>query len=396
MKQKSQRAAEIQLPYPSGGALTKVFWIITDIHHLSNSLYRENEGSFSFLRQHNPGKLFEATKDVLEEFRDLSLLFRPDAVLVPGDLTLNGEWASLQETAELFAFLEENGIRVCIIPGNHDMDCRFSLSFLEDTPRPAEAISGEQFEQTIGRFGWNSAFSKAPDSFSYVLSPDKTLWLLSLDANTKENPCALSEATLAWAESVLQKAEENRVNVISMSHQNVLVQNPHMIQGFRLRNGEEVTQLLKRHSVALNLSGHSHLQHISQSGCLYDICTGAACVWPLGYAVLTVNTESGLCRYETRDFRCHQEEALRRIDEVTEKMIGSSSFAEGCEEAEKTEMIRFAKEVARMEFSGLLDDPATYRRMEGWALWTQYGRAHPMYARMVSCLETEDSDFSET
>ena len=387
-----KRTALIQLPYAREQGSRKVLWIITDIHLLSPSLYRVGEGSFSFLHQHNLGKLFEAMPQAMKEFRELALSEHPDYVIIPGDLVLNGEAESLFEIEELLSDLEAQGIHIAVIPGNHDIDSPYPYSFLEEEPAKTDPVSYELFMERIGRFGYCQAFSKAPATCSYALAIDETLWLLALDANTGEVPNTIDPSTLAWAKGILEEAEKKQINVISLTHQNVLPQSTFMIKGFVLANAEEVRDLLVKYHVALNLCGHSHLQHRSQYESLTDICIGAACVWPLGFSVLAVDETNGECLYQKREFSDHQEAAIRRMEELIERLLARMQVEEGCGEEEKAEMIRFADEVVRRNFSDMLEDRESYLSQPGWQLWNKYGKNDPSFRQLSSILLAEEGD----
>ena len=391
-KREDQRSAVIQLPYPSASGKKRTFWILSDIHFISPSLYRINEGAFSLLHQYNLGKLFEAMPEAMEEFEALALASRPDYVLVPGDILLNGEAASLRDMEPRFASLEDNGIRVCLIPGNHDIECSYTYSYRNDAPEETERVTAEMFEDRMGRFGFRQAVSKAPDSRSYRITADESLWILALDSNTGECPGTLSEPTLAWAKSELEEAERKKINVITMTHQNVLTQYPFMVKGFVLNNAEEVRDLLEAHHVALNLSGHCHLQHISRHGEFTDICTGAACVWPLGFAVLDVDEISGICVYSKREFSANQSRAIRRIEEIIEKKVSTLSLPETCGKEVKAEMIAFANDVIRLNFGGLMNHPEEYLQKPGWQFWKDYGTGHFAYEQLHYILTGNGTD----
>ena len=131
-----------------------------------------------------------------------------------------------------------------------------------------------------------------------------------------------------------------------MSHQNVLKQNEMMYQGFVMNNHEEVEALLKKYHVFLNLSGHCHLQHVSVSGELSDICTESLTIWPISCGYLLVDPARGTFTYESRSLNILQEESRRRFNETMRRMVMPVLTGNGVPEEKQPAMIRFASEVS--------------------------------------------------
>ena len=70
-------------------------------------------------------------------------------VLIPGDLTKDGELASHEALAKkLEAFEEETGIQVLVIPGNHDIN-GVAASYAGETPVEVETLSSDQWEESL-------------------------------------------------------------------------------------------------------------------------------------------------------------------------------------------------------------------------------------------------------
>ena len=93
---------------------------MTDIHYLAQSLTDRGD-MFQSMVEHGDGKLtnyvWEITDAALEEIKLLS----PDALIISGDLSLQGEKKSHEELAKKLDEVEKAGITVLVIPGNHDI-----------------------------------------------------------------------------------------------------------------------------------------------------------------------------------------------------------------------------------------------------------------------------------
>ncbi len=351
----------------SGHAQT--IWILADPHYLSPELFDPNSEAFHSILPVNSGKLIEAMPELMEEFIQRALNEHPDVILLPGDLTLNSEQISLLEMEEKLKMLEENGITVLVIPGNHDISCRFASDLNGSAPVPAEQVTEDEFYARMGNFGFRNGYSHAPDSFSYTYAVDDNLWILALDANTGHTPGAVSEQTIEWAETELKYAAEHGIQVISMTHQNLLIQAETMERGFVLRNHDQIQELLTRYHVTLNLSAHAHLQHWVKDGSLHDICTECAAVYPTGFAVLTIPDGHSSWHYRKEQFQQYQDEAKRRMYETADAMIKKTLEGLNLSEEEARIMTVFAEEMCTVSFAGIPSESLAAEMPEGLKLW---------------------------
>jgi len=208
----------------------------TDLHYLSDSLHDDGE-MFTSVVEHADGKLTEYTPEILNALKNSVLEEKPDALILSGDLTFNGEMASLKEIKEVLKEIDEAGIPVLVIPGNHDIRSSDAYSYEGKNVNKVEGITQASFLKEMREFGYDKAESKDEGSFSYLYAVSDHLSILFLDANTKESPGAIREETLLWAESCLKKAEEAGTHVMVVSHQNVLPPSSLLYEGFVIECG---------------------------------------------------------------------------------------------------------------------------------------------------------------
>ncbi|HBG12377.1 MAG TPA: metallophosphoesterase, partial [Clostridium sp.] len=78
--------------------------------------------------------------------------------------------------------LEEKGVKVLVIPGNHDINNYFSASYFGKEKEVADIVDPEGFYDIYRRFGYDQARSRDEDSLSYVYELDEKNWLLMLDS----------------------------------------------------------------------------------------------------------------------------------------------------------------------------------------------------------------------
>ena len=77
------------------------FWVISDTHLIADSLH-DNGQAFSQMQKTSQGKDLYYQEVVLSAFVKKALDKKPDAIIVTGDVTFNGERVSAQRFAEIF------------------------------------------------------------------------------------------------------------------------------------------------------------------------------------------------------------------------------------------------------------------------------------------------------
>ncbi len=354
----------------------------TDMHFLSPELTDYGEGFIDILTRAD-GKVTQYSPQLCEAFAADMLALHPDAVILSGDLTLNGAPASHNGLAAVLAPLHDAGISVFVLPGNHDTGgtaYSFSGSGVERT----EALSDADFSSVYADFGYNDATSRDPASQSYAAEISPKLLLLLIDINSNDTAGKVRDETLAWAEQQLSSAKENGAAVIAVTHQPLLVHNRLFTFGYTAIGGEKLLSLFEEYGVSLNLCGHLHIQHIAKEGDFVEIAGSSMAVAPNQYGVLTIKNgvpqsyrtasvnvaewalSSGETNPELLDFASF---SAGFFDLVTEKQVSAMLEESTATAEEKASMTAFAVRLNAEYFGGRrtlsADDPA-------WALWQKY------------------------
>ena len=92
----------------------------TDLHYLAPSL-TDHGPLFWQVMEAGDGKVTEYCDEITSAFLEQAAALRPDALILTGDLTFNGEEASHLALAEKLAGAEAAGVPVFVLPGNHDL-----------------------------------------------------------------------------------------------------------------------------------------------------------------------------------------------------------------------------------------------------------------------------------
>ncbi len=357
--------------------------VATDMHYFSPSLADFDEELIEVVYSLD-GKVIHYSSQICKAFVRDMLRLRPDAVILSGDLTLNGEPVNHQEFSALLAQLTDAGLRVFVIPGNHDVGARgYVLSGGGAASAPETTPDG--FLALYERYGYAGALARDADSLSYVAELSEDVWALMVDVNGNSLPGYVMPSTLAWAEKQLQAAQEAGVTVIGVTHQTLLNHYGAFNQGVVIDNAQRLLDLYKKYGVRLNLSGHTHLQHImaAEDGPV-EIVTASMAVSPGYYGVITLDgkaldtyqaipvdvdgwaLEAGETNEDLLHFSAYTEAFFREVSR--RKMAGSVADPSIPEEA-RQRMLDFAVDMNYCDFAGLR---AEVKDPEALSLWEKY------------------------
>lgn len=292
-----------QLEKPQDGWARSIL-IGTDIHYLAGSL---TDGGIRFQQmvEHGDGKVVTYIDEITDAFLDEVVRLRPNALILSGDLTLDGEKKSHEELAGKLYRVKEAGIPVLVIPGNHDINNRRAARF-EGTERlPAEYTTPEEFREIYRDFGYDEALSEDRGSLSYVYELDEENWLLMLDTCQYRPVAKVGGAILSdtydWIEEQLEYAWDEGVNVIPVAHHNLLDESEIYVDDCTIEHGEQLVEILEDWDVPLFLSGHLHVQHNKRSDedrGIWEMVTSSLATPACQYGVLTWR-DDGSFTYKT-------------------------------------------------------------------------------------------------
>ena len=263
--------------------------IATDLHYLAPQLY-DNGALYTQMIENADGKTMKYIEELTEAFVCQIIESAPDALILSGDLSFNGERDSHILLAEKLRRVEAAGIPVLVIPGNHDLDSAKASAFSGDSYYGVDSVNKREFEEIYADLGFREALSRDGDSLSYIAEVTPELRVLMVDVNTQDEPGFLDESTLNWIDGQLRLATEAGAKVVAVSHQNLFQHNSMFRGGFVIGNGRLLGALFEKYGVICNLSGHMHIQHISQieSG-LTEIATSSLAVTPNQYGLLCLS-----------------------------------------------------------------------------------------------------------
>ncbi|MCC8023808.1 MAG: metallophosphoesterase [Clostridium sp.] len=376
-------------------------FIATDIHYLSPALTDHGE-YFTQMVEQADGKVTTYTEELTEAFIQEMIEKSPDVLLLSGDLTFNGAEKSHRDLAKGLQHIVDAGITVLAIPGNHDLNNPMSASFRGDSYQLEPSITGEQFTDIYGTFGYEQAVTKDEKSLSYVAQVTPTLQILMLDVNGAETPGFVSQNTFHWVEKQLKEAAKEGSRILTVSHQNVLPHNSVFTNGFMIENGDVLKSIYEKYGVICNLSGHMHIQHIAENGSgLTEIVTSSLAVSPNQYGVLRLAENQADYHTEQTDVSAYARKNgladpnLLEFEDYSREFFRENSLRQTKGELEhcerQNEMSEFFAEVNSNYFAGRLDQ---INRENPWiSEWKQNQGFAETYLRSI--LEEEPKDHTK-
>ncbi len=284
--------------------------VISDTHYFDSTLLINDGPAFqSYLMQDR--KLLKESHAIMVSLIDSLIAEHPDIVLVPGDLTKDGESICHQKMINFFQQMATAGIKVFVAPGNHDINNPMAVSFDNDSVHPVPTISQAQFKTLYGNYGYSQALKTDTASLSYIVEPIAGLQILTMDACRYDSNFVnmypttsggFRPQTLQWIRDRLVEARQSGKVVLGMQHHNMLehymgqksIFSDYVIDGF-----DSISTDFANLGLKIVFTGHYHAQDIvmnvtSLGNELYDVETGSAITFPNPYRIMNLTTDTML------------------------------------------------------------------------------------------------------
>ena len=282
--------------------------IISDIHYMHPSLLVNNGAlgtAFQNYVDQDP-KLVQYSDPIFRTVMADVKKEKPDILLITGDITKDGEKISHLAMADFFQQLRRTGIKVYVVPGNHDINNAKAKKFDGNNAYPVEMTSKSDFAGIYGDFGYNDAVSRDPNSLSYVAQPIPGLRVIAIDASKYEEygpdgdvaAGRIKPQTLAWILDQMAKAKQQHIAVFAMMHHNLIEHYAGQSQldpGYVIDDWQNVTNTLVDAGLKIIFTGHYHANDISSyehnGKKLFDIETGSLVTAPIPYRFVNVTND---------------------------------------------------------------------------------------------------------
>ena len=276
----------------------------------------------------------------------------PEVLLVTGDLSSEGELASHQGFAQQMKRLQQAGVTVLVIPGNHDLYNSSAMTFESDTQIKDNGTGSlwtteAQFREIYASMGYDEAATVAASNgtlasidyyvenlgddgiadcqggLSYLavtnsgyafLMIDTEIYTADFNGQGKAwgtGKGMISDDLLDWIKAELEKCQEEGLTVVAGMHHPLLSHNTTSETQFitdraQIQQGEsgyttDVNSTLVKTLADAGLrwvfTGHMHENDIASyttasGNTLYDMETGSLVAYPAPYRLVTANRQT--------------------------------------------------------------------------------------------------------
>lgn len=279
--------------------------ILSDIHYLSPEIAQPGAAleKYETATGRNLSDLHAVLDKTLAEIEAAGT----DILLITGDITNHGEKQSHIDFTKKLYPLQQRGMRIQVIPGNHDINIPDSRAYIGEIPAPSQSISAKEFPEIYGPFGYNGALKLDTASLSYLAEINENTWLLCFDTNryaehktTSVSGGRILPSTMNWALDILRQAKAKNVTVLGMMHHGIVEHMPYQatfFPGHILENWESAAGILAAAGLKIVFTGHFHSNDITQftgsaENILYDVETGSLSQYPFPYRLITLDSTS--------------------------------------------------------------------------------------------------------
>lgn len=327
--------AALSIPFSAFAAEPKELniGVISDIHYFAPSSMGSDLDKFAEISKMNASTSFLAESIMDSAFAALKKQAEENGmkfVLVPGDLTKNGEYTGHIEIAKrLRQFEKETGVQILVINGNHDINNSDAAKFKNGKWVDDAKTSPELFRSIYADLGYDLAdsFYKPEEGKAGGLSYAATIdgyRIIALDGGVyssdvtadgtdeHETRGEFTPGLMEWAVNEIKKAEKKGLTVIGLSHFNFV---PHfeveesILEPFVIADWQRVNETFADAGMHYAFTGHIHLNdvaaHTNDNGeTLTDLATTSILSFPNNFRTVRFTTEADgkvTCEYQSHD-----------------------------------------------------------------------------------------------
>lgn len=279
--------------------------VASDLHYVGKAIEDGGELFTRAVEEEGDGRQLNYIRPITDAFLAEVVKDKPDALILTGDLSFNGEKASHEELAEKLNKVVEAGVPVYVLPGNHDVNNYAASTYLGSERAATDFVTPEEFEELYQNCGFAAADSRDSASMSYMVKLNEGVWLFMLDTQLYylHEPAypyyvggTVQNDTWTWLEKQLKKCREAGAVPLVAMHQNLAVHSERFTTGYRLYDADRLAQLLADYGGQLAFTGHLHPQHIAlwqgeEGQQVWDVASGSLAVWPYLSGRVTIDPD---------------------------------------------------------------------------------------------------------
>lgn len=314
---------------------------ISDTHYLAPELVNtKNPDYIKYMKTEQ--KLFAESGAIVDEAFNQMVKDSPDVIVVTGDLTKDGEYASHKQFAKkletLRAALRAKGQnpKIYVINGNHDINNSLAEDFSgKNSTKKTRKTTPEEFKEIYKNVTYNDEVEMYTNEtkqggLSYVARPKEGFTIIAADVckytpdatstktNEHETGGKVSQDLLKWIEEKTAEAKKRGDIVFVIQHHSVVphfTMEPTLAKDFLVDNYKEVGIRYAKAGIKHVFTGHVHANDIAQLQNtdygkdfeLNDIETGSTVTYPSPFRYITltndIKNQTELAQIETRHIK---------------------------------------------------------------------------------------------
>ena len=297
------RAVEDGMTYPE----RFTFAVMSDVHLFAPELWSDCPDYTT--AENSDRKMFRESSDILDKALADVVAAKPDMVLVPGDLTKDGERACHTWVRDRFEATKAElaaagaGTQFYVINGNHDLNNHHGKDFSGGSAADAERTDPLTYKSLWAECGYTDtvvydADGTADGSLSYVAHPCPGLTLIAVDTckyNVAAEGGTLAQETsghvsadlLAWVCDQAREARAAGDVVVAFQHHGIVPHfgyEPVIFGEYLVDDYETVAKAYADAGISAVFTGHMHANDIAAAtygeNTIYDIETASLVTYP--------------------------------------------------------------------------------------------------------------------
>ena len=276
----------------------KTIFVFSDTHVMSPSLLDTPTNHQWINDLANSKTMLDLSTTMFDLLVEKTLTEKPDMLLIVGDLTKDGEVESHQYIRERLDKISNAGIKVFVVPGNHDrgyMDTAYK--YANDTSTVAETFDNYSFPEFYKNYGLGNDTEQFDNTMSYVTEALPGLTLIGIDTGIW---CWYREGTIDWICQQALSARKKGNQLLVMQHHPLMPHYYSQNEIFELSTPEDYLEVRERFAnsgIRVMLSGHTHTSDIcrytsSEGYDIFDINSGCPISYPCDFRILKLNGNS--------------------------------------------------------------------------------------------------------
>ena len=281
------------------------FYLVTDTHYFDASLGCEGAAYDEYMKREQYF-MAESSDIVKAAFAEIAADTSVDTVLIPGDLSKNGEIESHRSFVKELDKLSSSGKKIFVITAGHDYGEK-SSAFIGDERIDVDGTPFASLREIYADYGYSQALAVDEQTLSYIAEIAPKVRLLAINCDSYGNPKgAVDERLEGWMKIRLDEAKKDGCSVIAMCHYPLIPSVPifDLVGDAKLKDWRRVASFLADNGVEFILTGHMHIQsineYVSEKGNkIIDICTACLVGSPAKYRKISV--EDNILRVESVD-----------------------------------------------------------------------------------------------